>query len=259
MTQEEFKKLLDKKNHSYKQDGKWLIIYGNINFSLCKTDIVSLPEYLIFECKNVDISYNYGLFNLSNIIFKNKGYVSITDNHELETISNLTYLNDVHVIISENIKLKNIDNNRFYNKSNTNITSNKSLEIIKNTIFNNNGFVNISYNDSLTYIPKNVYFGNNVTEIYLTENTVKFDYYCYYLKKIKENVFKILNDNIINKIDDNIKNEKVISNLNVLLIYLDKKYQTLNLCLDSILKDKNVRGSVKINLPKNFLSISSWI
>ena len=43
-----------------------------------------------------------------------------------------------------------------------------------------------------------------------------------------------------------------------ILSNIDKKYQTPHICLNKIL-DNDDKEDIEINLPKNFLSISSWI
>ena len=112
--------------------------------------------------------------------------------------------------------------------------------------------VNIIYpkiNNELKEFPKNIIFGKNVNRINLTGNEkIKLKYYNTHFSKIY---------NILHKLDYNLIFEKIIS-MHCYLIDIDNLYQTPHICLTKTL-DNSDKKYININLPKSFLSMTSWI
>ena len=231
MSQEEFKVLLDENEYSYKQDDKWLIIDDtNNHFILSDCHLEGLPEYIIFNNHgNVDLSWNNFKSIPKNIQFNNNGNLYISNNKNLE------YLH-------ENII--------FNNHGNVDLSWNNLKRLPENIFFNNTGYILLN-NNILKELPKNIYFGKNVTRINLKDNdNLKLKYYGNYFSKIKEfrfNIYKHFSNKYII--------EKVIHNFNL----NHNPYQTPNICLIKVLEDNDNKAYIGIKLPKNFLSITSWI
>ena len=234
MNQEEFKQYLDKENYTYKQDGKWLIVNHQDNISITRYNLESLPEYISFQNKgDVRISFNDNLKSLpKNITFQNRGNVRISYNNNLKNLPEyISFQNQGDVSISYNSNLKSLP------------------EYIS---FQNQGYVFILRNKNLISLPKNIYFDKNVKKISLNENPkLKLNYYGNYFCKINN-----IRYNIFNHLSNKLIFEKICINSQN---FNNIPYQTPYICLTKVLKNNENKEFVNINLPKNFLSLSSWI
>ena len=106
------------------------------------------------------------------------------------------------------------------------------------------------FNNSLKEFPKNIIFGKNINLIFIQDNDIKFKYYSNYLSKIDKLSVIELNNNLIF--------EKLIL-LYIKSLFMPAIYQTPHICLTKVLKNNDDKIDIEINLPKNFLSMSSWI
>ena len=138
----------------------------------------------------------------------------------------------------------------FNNNDYVTLSQNNLKELPDNIIFNNKGIVYLSFNN-LKKLSKNIIITKNVYEILLNVD-IKLKYYGNYFSKVNNIRTHILNDNL--------KFEKMILMYHKAAIYLiDTDCQTPHICLTIILEDISIKEFININLPKNFLSISSWI
>ena len=80
---------------------------------------------------------------------------------------------------------------------------------------------------------------------------LKLNYYSNYFSKISD-----FNFNIFVHISDKLIFEKICLNLQD---FENNQYQTQHICLSKVLDNNENKGLVNINLPKSFLSLSSWI
>ena len=130
--------------------------------------------------------------------------------------------------------------------NNIKLNSHNLYKLTEFLIFNNKGNVDLS-NNKLKELPKNIIFSKNVNKIILIFNyNLKLKYYCNYFSKTD-----------LYYLNENLKFEKLI-NTYFNLTNIIKEFETPNICLTKVLNGDN-KDDISINLPKSFLSISSWI
>ena len=61
-----------------------------------------------------------------------------------------------------------------------------------------------------------------------------------------------------NILNNNLIFEKLI-NIHCCTFDISKQHQTPHICLTDVLEDIDDKKNIEINLPKNFLTINSWI
>ena len=128
-------------------------------------------------------------------------------------------------------------------------------------VFDNKGNVDFM-NSKIEELPKNILFSENVSDIYIYDE-IKLKYYNIYFNKVY-----ILN---IQELNDNLVFEKLSLKycFNVFPNIMPKysKYSnpqynkiiTPHICHINSLKFPKYKEYININLPKNFLSMTSWI
>ena len=135
----------------------------------------------------------------------------------------------------------------FKNKGNVFLNNNNLKYLPKNLIFENGRYLTLN-NNQLKDIPKSVIIKNKYDVSYNNNNNLILEYYPHLKKSYDELELQLYNKYL---------HESFI--LNKHISNIADKYQTPNICLINIIKQPGCNEFIKINLPKSYLNIISWI
>ena len=153
--------------------------------------------------------------------------------YNLKELPEYLFFDIVYLDLSK-CKLKKLPNNLIFNCKKILLSNNDLLELHENIIFTNKlEYLNIDQNKNfkIKHIGNILYFD----KIFNYRSIIKFT------------------------LDFKLQFEKIFNRNDLWLNVVNNEYQTPHICLTKVLNEQNDKSHIIINLPKNFLSISSWI